>query len=74
LLVDEALGHTAILSQVLAAQLDLVLVWLPKQCSELNTIDQLRKEFKGDPAANRQFKNIADHCPDRRPRTSRVTR
>ena len=31
LLVDEALGHMAILSQVLAAQLDIVLVWLPKQ-------------------------------------------
>jgi len=60
LLVDEALGHTAILSQVLAAQLDIVLVWLPNQCSELNAMDQLWKEFKGDLATNRQFRNIAE--------------
>jgi DDE superfamily endonuclease len=58
LLVDEALGHTAILSQVLAAQLDIVLICLPKQCSELNAMDQLWKELKGDLAANRQFRNI----------------
>ena len=60
MLVDEALGHTAILSQVLAAQLDIVLIWLPKQCSELNAMDQLWKELKGDLAANRQFRNIAE--------------
>jgi transposase len=58
LLLDEAPGHTAILSQALAAQLDIVFVWLPKQCSELNAMDQLWKELKGDLAANRQFKNI----------------
>jgi hypothetical protein len=58
LLVDEALGHTAILSQVLAAQLDIVLICLPKQCSELNAMDQLWKELKSDLAANGQFKNI----------------
>ena len=58
MLVNEAPGHTAILSLVLATQLDIVLVWLPKQCSELNAMDQLWKEFEGDLAANRQFKNI----------------
>lgn len=45
---------------MLAAQLDIVFVWLPKQCSELNAMDQLWKELKGDLAANRQFKNIAE--------------
>jgi transposase len=60
LLLDEAPCHTAILSQVLAAQLDIVLVWLPKQCSELNAMDQLWKELKGDLAANRQFRNISE--------------
>ncbi|MGH9753753.1 MAG: transposase [Blastocatellia bacterium] len=59
LTVDDAC-QTAILSQVLAAQLDIVLIWLPKQCSELNAMDQLWKELKGDLAANRQFKNIAE--------------
>lgn len=58
LLLDEAPGHTAIQSQELAAQLDIVLIWLPKQCSELNAMDQLWKELKSDLAANRQFKNI----------------
>jgi transposase len=58
LLLDEAPCHTAIVSQVLAAQLDIVFVWLPKQCSELNAMDQLWKELKDDLAANRQFKNI----------------
>ena len=58
LLLDEAPCHTAMLSQVLAAHLDIVLVWLPKQCSELNAMDQLWKELKDDLAANRQFKNI----------------
>jgi|SRR5215510_3194447 len=32
LLLDEAPCHTAILSRVLAAQLDIIFVWLPKQC------------------------------------------
>jgi hypothetical protein len=58
LLLDEAPCHTAILSQLLAAQLDIVFVWLPKQCSELNTMDQLWKELNDNLAANRQFKNI----------------
>jgi hypothetical protein len=32
--LDEAPGHRAAKSQVLAAQLDIVLIWLPKQCAE----------------------------------------
>jgi hypothetical protein len=60
LLLDEAPCHTAILSRVLAVQLDIVFVLLPKQCSELNTMDQLWKELRGDLAANRQFRNIAE--------------
>jgi len=54
LFLDEAPCHTAILSRVLAVQLDIVFVWLPKQCSELNAMDQLWKGLKGDLAANRQ--------------------
>jgi hypothetical protein len=37
-----------------------VFVWLPKQCSELNAMDQLWKELKGDLAANRQT-GITNH-------------
>jgi hypothetical protein len=53
LLLDGAFCHTAILSQVLAAQLDIVFVWLPKQCSKFKAMDQLWKELKDDLAANR---------------------
>jgi transposase len=65
LLLDRAPGHIAQSSQRLAQSLDVELVWLPKQCSELNAMDQLWKELKGDLAANRQFKDIeeaADHA------------
>jgi transposase len=58
LLVDEAPCHVAHQSQVLAKQLNIILVWLPKQCSELNAMDQLWKELKGAIAANRQFQTI----------------
>jgi hypothetical protein len=33
----------------------MVLIWLPKQCSELNSMDHLWRELKDDMAANRQF-------------------
>lgn len=46
LLLDQAPGHMAAKSQVLAQQLDIVLIWLPKQCSELNAMDQLWREMK----------------------------
>jgi transposase len=58
LLLDEAPGHTAYRSQELATELDIIFLWLPKQCSELNAMDQLWKELKSDLAANRQFKSI----------------
>jgi transposase len=58
LLLDEAPCHTAATSQALAAQLDIVLIWLPTRCSELNAIDHLWKELKGRMAANRQFPTI----------------
>lgn len=59
-MLDEAPCHTAISSRVLATQLNTMLIWLPKQCSELNVMDQLWKELKGDLAASRQFRNIAE--------------
>jgi len=61
LLLDEAPCHIATKSQALAAQLDIELLWLPHQCPELNAMDQLWKELKGDLAANRQFRTI-DEC------------
>jgi transposase len=58
LLLDEAPCHTADRSHALATQLDIVLLWLPTQCSELNAMDHLWKELKSRLAANRQFKTI----------------
>lgn len=65
LLLDEAPGHTAEKSLAMAASLAIELVWLPKQCSELNAMDHLWKELKRRLAANRQFSTIdegAEHA------------
>jgi hypothetical protein len=58
LLLDRAPCHEAGKSQQLAARLGIELLWLPKQCSELNAMDQLWKELKRLIAANRQFRTI----------------
>jgi transposase len=62
LLLDKAPGHDAARSEALAARLGIVLVWLPKQCSELNAVDHLWKELKRLIAANRQFRTIDDEA------------
>jgi transposase len=62
MLLDEAKCHIAEKSQVLAAALDIHFVWLPKQCSELNSMDQLWKELKGTISANYQFSSIDEHA------------
>ena len=62
LLLDKAPCHDAVRSQQLAARLGIVLVWLPKQCSELNAVDHLWKELKRLIAANRQFRTIDDEA------------
>ena len=62
MLLDEAPCHLAAQSQRLAALLDIHLVWLPKQCSELNAMDQLWKELKGKVSANYQFSRIEEHA------------
>jgi len=62
LLLDEAPGHIAAKSQALAEQLDIVLVWLPKQCSELNAMDQLWRDLKSNISANHQYLDIDEHA------------
>ena len=62
MLLDEAPCHIAAGSQALAAALDIHVVWLPKQCSELNSMDQLWKELKGTISANHQFSSIGEHA------------
>jgi len=62
MVLDEAPCHLAAQSQRLAVLLDIHLVWLPKQCSELNAMDQLWKELKGKVSANYQFSSIEEHA------------
>jgi DDE superfamily endonuclease len=62
LLLDEAPGHIAIKSEALAVQLDIVLIWLPKQCSELNAMDQLWRDLKSQISGNYQFADIDEHA------------
>lgn len=62
LLLDRASTHTAAKSQTLAASLNITMVWLPVQCSELNAMDHLWKEVKADISANYQFSTIEEHA------------
>ena len=62
MLLDEASCHLAKKSQSLAATVGIHFVWLPKQCSELNAMDQLWKELKGTVSANYQFTSIEEHA------------
>jgi transposase len=58
LLLDKGPCHDAARSRQLAARLGIALLWLPKQCPELNAMDQLFKDLKRLIAANRQFRTI----------------
>jgi hypothetical protein len=62
MLLDEAPCHTAKRSLALAARLGIHFIFLPKQCSELNAMDQLWKELKGQVSANYQFASIDRHA------------
>jgi DDE superfamily endonuclease len=62
MLLDEAPCHIAKRSLGLAVQLDIHFIFLPKQCSELNAMDQLWKDLKGQISANYQFASIDHHA------------
>jgi hypothetical protein len=62
LILDKASCHTAPGSQTLAKSLDIVLIWLPKQWSELNGMDQLWGGLKTEISANVQFKSVEEHA------------
>ena len=62
MILDEAPCHIAPKSQSLALALRIELVWLPKQCSELNAMDQLWRGLKSEISANYQFENIDEHA------------
>lgn len=62
LLLDAASSHIAPKSKTLALALNIALVWLPKQCPELNAMDHLFKEVKADISANHQYQSIDEHA------------
>lgn len=60
LVLDYHSSHTAAASLRLARELNIELVWLPKQCPNLNPVEHLWRELKGRMAANRQFESIEE--------------
>ena len=58
LLLDRAPSHLAQSSLQLAADYEMELLWLPKQCPELNAMDQLWGKAKTAVAANYQFASV----------------
>jgi transposase len=61
LLLDNGGLHRAKANQKLAGALNIILLWLPKQASELNAVDQLWRHVKAQISANRQYKSIQEH-------------
>ena len=59
---DAARSHTAPGTLALAAALGIHFLWLPKQWSELNAMDQLWKELKSDISANRQYPTVDEQA------------
>jgi hypothetical protein len=64
LLLDKAGCYTAVRSLQLAAHLDIHLLWLPKQWSELNAMDHLWRGLKQHVAANRQYPTVDAQAQD----------
>lgn len=62
LLLDAATAHTTAKSQALAERLGIKLIWLPKQCPELNAMDHLWKELRADISANYQYQDVDQHA------------
>jgi transposase len=58
LLLDRHGSHRSPSSLRLATELDIRLLWLPRQCPKLNPLDQLWRGLKNDLAANRQFGSV----------------
>jgi hypothetical protein len=61
MILDNATAHKAKASLALAAKLHIKLLWLPKQCAELNAMDHLWRDLKKDISSNYQYDNIEEH-------------
>ena len=73
LVLDHHSSHRAAASLRLARQLGIELVWLPKQCPNLNPVEHLWRELKGRLAANRQFETIEEELREAEAWTQHLT-
>lgn len=62
MLLDGASLHKAKAAKAKATQLNVTLIELPRQCPELNCMDQLWRSVKADVSSNRQYKSIDEHA------------
>ena len=62
LVLDRHGSHGSGTTRTVAAELDIELLFLPRQCPELNPMDHLWREAKRLVAANRQFDGIEDQA------------
>lgn len=61
MLLDKAGCHKNSKSTSLAQELKIELIWLPKQCPELNAMDHLWRDLKGNISSNHQYQDIEQH-------------
>lgn len=62
MLLDNATSHKTKSSLAMAAKLHITLIWLPRQCAELNAMDHLWRSLKKDISSNYQYKDIDNHA------------
>lgn len=62
MILDKAGSHTTSTSQAKAESLNMKLIWLPKQCPELNAMDHLWRQLKRDVSSNHQYGSVEEHA------------
>jgi transposase len=62
MLLDGGSLHRATASRKRAAELNILLIELPRQCAELNAVDHLWRRVKADVSANHQYPTIDTHA------------
>ena len=62
MILDQAGSHTTAKSKEKAESFNIKLIWLPKQCAELNAMDHLWRQLKKDVSSNHQYGNVEEHA------------
>lgn len=74
MILDKAGSHTTAKSQAKAKSLNMKLIWLPKQCAELNAMDHLWRQLKRDVSSNHQYGSIEEHAQTARAYIVKLTK